>query len=81
VKKGLSLINIQKSWPLKDIVPTITSTPLYQTGKELFQTELKVLCFHPVDMHTPSPKIEEDIKFSKVLNVKQFLEKPWELIT
>jgi hypothetical protein len=23
-------------------------------------------------MHTPSPKIEEDMKFSKVLPVKQF---------
>jgi hypothetical protein len=31
VEKWLSLINIQKSWPLKGIVPTITSTPLYQT--------------------------------------------------
>jgi hypothetical protein len=31
-------------------------------------------------MHTPSRKIEEDIEFPKVLNVK-FLETPWELIT
>jgi hypothetical protein len=31
VEKGLSLINIQKSWPLKGIVATVTSTPLYQT--------------------------------------------------
>jgi hypothetical protein len=36
VKKGLSLINIQKSWPLKGIVPTITNTPLYQTGQEVY---------------------------------------------
>jgi hypothetical protein len=27
-------------------------------------------------MHTPSPKIKEDIEFLKVLNDKQFLEKP-----
>jgi hypothetical protein len=33
VEKWLSLINIQKSWPLKGIVATITSTPLYQTGQ------------------------------------------------
>jgi hypothetical protein len=31
-------------------------------------------------MHTPSPKIEEYIEFSKELNNNQFLEKPWELI-
>jgi hypothetical protein len=36
VEKGLCLINIQKSWPLKSIVPTNTSTPLYHTGQELF---------------------------------------------
>jgi hypothetical protein len=36
VKKGLSLINIQKSWPLKGIVTTITNTPLYQTGQEVY---------------------------------------------
>jgi hypothetical protein len=36
VKKGLSLINIQKSWPLKGIGPTITNTPLYQTGQEVY---------------------------------------------
>jgi hypothetical protein len=32
-------------------------------------------------MDTPSLKIKEDIKFLKVLNVMQFLEKLWELIT
>jgi hypothetical protein len=52
-----------KSWPLKYITPTITSTPLYQTRQEVFQTGLGVLWFHPVDMHTPSLKIEEDIDF------------------
>jgi hypothetical protein len=29
------------------------------------------LCFHPVDMHTPSHKIEEDIEFRKVITAKQ----------
>jgi hypothetical protein len=81
VEKGLCLINIKKSWPLKGIVPTITSTPLYQIGLEVFKTELEVLCFHLVGMHTPSSRIKEDIEFPKVLNVKQFLEKQWELIT
>jgi hypothetical protein len=66
--------NIQKSWPLKDIVPTIANVPLYQTGHGVFQTKLKVLLFNLVDMHTPSPRMEEDIKFPGVLNVKQILE-------
>jgi hypothetical protein len=73
---GLSLINIQKSWPLKDTAPTIRSTPLFQTRKGVFQTELEVLCFHPIDLHTPSLKIKEDIEFPEVLNVKKFLETP-----
>jgi hypothetical protein len=41
----------------------------------VFQTETKVLFFNLVDMHTPSPKIEEDIEFPKVLYVKNFLER------
>jgi hypothetical protein len=63
-----------KSWPLKYIAPTITRTPLYQTGHAVFQTRLGVLCFHPVDIHTPSLKIEEDIKFPKVITAKQMPE-------
>jgi hypothetical protein len=34
------------------------------------------LCFHPIDLHTPSLKIKEDIEFPEVLNVKKFLETP-----
>jgi hypothetical protein len=60
---------IQKSWPLRDIVPTIADTPLYQTGQGVFQTELNIFLFKLIDMHTPSPKVEEDIKFPKVLNI------------
>jgi hypothetical protein len=30
-------------------------------------------------MHTPSSKIEEDIEFPKVTNIKQFSEKTWEI--
>jgi hypothetical protein len=60
-----------KIWPLKYIALTITSTPQYQTRQGMFYTKLKVLCFHPVDMHTPSLKIREDIEFSKVITAKQ----------
>jgi hypothetical protein len=60
------------SWPLRDIGPTITNSPLYQTGQGVFQTELELLLFHPVDMHTPSPKIKTDIEFPNVPNARQF---------
>jgi hypothetical protein len=29
------------------------------------------------DMHKLTPKIEEDIEFLEVLNIKKFLEAPW----
>jgi hypothetical protein len=41
----------------------------------VFYTELGVLRFHPVGMHTPSHKIEEDIEFPKVITAKQMPEK------
>jgi hypothetical protein len=63
--------NTQKNSPLRDIVATLTNTPLYKTGPGVFQTGLFLLCFHPVDMHTPSPKIEEDIEFLKEVSAKQ----------
>jgi hypothetical protein len=47
------------------ILLPITSTPLYKTRQGVFYTGLGVLCFLPVDMHSPSPKIEEDIEFPK----------------
>jgi hypothetical protein len=47
---------------------------LFQTGKGVFDTELDVLFFHPFDMQTSSPKIEEDIEFPKVLSAKQKAE-------
>jgi hypothetical protein len=37
--------------------------------------KLEVLCFHPVDIHTLSLKIKEDIEFPKVLTAKQLPEK------
>jgi hypothetical protein len=56
-----------------NVGPTIVNSPLYQIGQEVFQTELEVLFFHLVDMHTLSPKIEEDNELPKVLTAKQLL--------
>jgi hypothetical protein len=66
---------IQISWSLRDVGATIANSPPYQTGQGVFQTELEVLLFHPVDIHTPSPKMEKDIEFPKVLTTKQLLGK------
>jgi hypothetical protein len=60
-----------KIWPLMYIAATITSTPLYQTGQGVFYTELEVLCFRPIDMHTPSLNIREGVEFLKVITAKQ----------
>jgi hypothetical protein len=65
-------IHSQCSWPLRDIGPSNISTPLIQILERVFQTELSVLISHQVDMQTPSPKIEEDMQFPKVLPIKQF---------
>jgi hypothetical protein len=67
--------NIQKRWPLRDFVFPITNTSLYQTRLAVFQSELYILLFHPIDVHTPSPKIEEYIEFPKLPNIKKSLEK------
>jgi hypothetical protein len=64
-----------KSWPLKYIAPILTRTPMYQNGQGLFETGLEVFWFHPVDMHTPSHKIEEDIEFPKVITATHVPEK------
>jgi hypothetical protein len=56
------------------IVLTVTIKPLLQTGQGVFQSDLEVLLFPPVNMHTPSLKIEEDIEFQRRLIVKQNLE-------
>jgi hypothetical protein len=68
-------------WSPKYITRTITSTPLYQTRQGVFQTELEVLCFHLVDMYTPSLKIKGDIEFPKVIAAKQLPGKAWNWTT
>jgi hypothetical protein len=56
-------------------VPTVTNKPLLQTGKGVFQSDLEVLLFHNVGMHTSSPNIEEVMEFQKRLIVKLIPEK------
>jgi hypothetical protein len=75
VEKGTCVVNIQKSWPLKGIMPTITSTPLYQTRQGVLYDGLQILLFDVVDMHRLHPMIGEVMEFQRRLSVKRNLEK------
>jgi hypothetical protein len=55
-------------------VSTSINPPVHKIGQGVLQDGLQTFLFNLVDMHTPYPNIEEDMKFSKVLVVKQILE-------
>jgi hypothetical protein len=65
----------KKGWTLMDIVFTSINSPVHKFGQGVLQDGLQTLLFDLVDMHRPSPNMEEDIEFQRVLNVKQILEK------
>jgi hypothetical protein len=54
--------------------------PELHFGQGVFHGDTQCLYYHLADMHTQYSKIGEDIKFSKVLNVKQFLGNTRKLI-
>jgi hypothetical protein len=62
---------IQKSWPPRDVGPTIANSPLIQTGQGVLHDGVQILLFDVLDMHRLNPTIKEDIEFSKVLTAKQ----------
>jgi hypothetical protein len=66
---------IQKNWPLRDVGPTVTNSPLIQTGQGVLHDGLQILVFDVLDMHRLNHTIEEDIEFSKVLTAKQLPKK------
>jgi hypothetical protein len=69
VKRQLN--KVQKSWPLRDVWLTIAVAPLHQNSQMVFQTEVWVWKFHPVDMLTPSIKNKEVTVFQCGLSVKR----------
>jgi hypothetical protein len=61
---------IQKSWPLNDVGPTIANSPLNQSGQGVLHDGLQILLFYLVDIHRLNPMIEEVMEFQRGLSVK-----------
>jgi hypothetical protein len=49
--------NIQKSWPLRDIKPTIINPLVLKCGQGVLHNGLRTFLLYLVDMHRPAPKI------------------------
>jgi hypothetical protein len=65
-----SFHNIQKSWPLRDIEPTIIYPLVLKLGQGVLHVSLRTLLFYLVDMHRLTPKIQGVMEFQKYLIVK-----------
>jgi hypothetical protein len=55
--------NIQKSWPLRDIKPTIINPVVLKLGQGVLHGGLQTLFFYLVDMHRLAPKMQEVMEF------------------
>jgi hypothetical protein len=58
-------------WSDRLIASLIENAPKLHFGQEVLHDDLQGLYSDLGDMHTPYPNIEEDMKFPKVLIVKQ----------
>jgi hypothetical protein len=61
--------NIQKSWPLRDIEPTIINPPVLKIGQGVLYDGLCILLFYIVDMCKLNPKIQEVVEYQRYLIV------------
>jgi hypothetical protein len=57
--------NIQKSWPFRDIEPTIINPPVLKLGQGVLHDGLLTLLFYLVDKYKLTPKIQEVMKFQR----------------
>jgi hypothetical protein len=55
-------------------VLTNINSPVHQVGQGVDHTDLQTLLLDLSDVHRPSPKIKEVIKFMKGLSVEESLE-------
>jgi hypothetical protein len=62
VKKDL-FMNIQKSWPLMDIKSIIINPLVLKFGQGILHDGLQTFLFYMIDMHRPTPNIQEVIEF------------------
>jgi hypothetical protein len=60
-----SFHNIQKSWSLRDIKPTLINPLLLKHGHRVLQDGLQTFLFNLLGMHTPTPKIQEVMEFQR----------------
>jgi hypothetical protein len=65
---------LKELWSDRLIEILIANQSKFYFGQEVLHCDIQGLYYDLSDMHTPYPNIEEDIKFIKVLIVKQKLE-------
>jgi hypothetical protein len=58
-------LNIQNSWPVRDIKRTIMNPLVLKLGLGVLHDGLLTFLFYLVDMLKPAPKIQEVIEFQK----------------
>jgi hypothetical protein len=58
-------MNIEKSWPLSDIKPTIINPLVLKHRQGVLHDGLQTFLFYLVDMHRPTPRIQEVMEFQK----------------
>jgi hypothetical protein len=56
-------INIQKGWPLSDTKPTIINPQVLKLGQKVLHDGLQTFFSYLVDMHRPTPKMQEVMEF------------------
>jgi hypothetical protein len=66
--------DLNELWSDRLIEILIANLSKLHFGQEVLHCDLQGLYYELGDMHTPYPNIEEDMKVSKVLIVKQKLE-------
>jgi hypothetical protein len=60
-----SFHNIQKSWLLRGVEPTVINPPMLKFGPEVIHDGLQTFLFYLVDMHRLTPKIQEVTEFPR----------------
>jgi hypothetical protein len=58
-------MNIQKSWPLREIKPTVINSLVLKLRQGVLHNGLQTFPFYLVNMHRPNPKIQEVMKFQR----------------
>jgi hypothetical protein len=60
-----SFYNIEKSWPFRDVEPTIINPQVLKLGQGFLHDGLLTFLFYLVHKHKLTPKIPEVMKFQR----------------